>query len=211
MPETGVVGILLAGGLSRRFGSDKLLHPLADGTPIAIAAARKLRLTGLSCVSVLRPEQRKLGQLLENEGICVHYNSAAERGMGHSLAAAVRSAPAASGWLAALADMPFIAPTTISLLAYTLRGSASLAAPYYRGQRGHPVGFSSAWFKPLCCLHGDCGARDLVQQNAAALVQVPCDDPGILADVDTPAALARLDCAPISNRQPASASLEQPP
>lgn len=211
MPETGVVGILLAGGLSRRFGSDKLLHPLTDGTPIAIAAARKLRRACRHCVAVLRPAQKPLGELLAAEGLHVRYSGEAALGMGHSLAAAVRSAPAASGWLVALADMPFIAPTTISLLAYTLRGGASLAAPYYRGRRGHPVGFSGAWFETLSRLRGDCGARELLRQNAAALVQVPCDDPGILADVDTPAALAGLGRAPVANLQPPSASVEQLP
>lgn len=37
-----IVGILLAGGSARRFGADKLLHPLPDGVPIAVAAARNL-------------------------------------------------------------------------------------------------------------------------------------------------------------------------
>ena len=31
-----IVGILLAAGSATRFGSDKLMHPLAEGTPIAV-------------------------------------------------------------------------------------------------------------------------------------------------------------------------------
>jgi CTP:molybdopterin cytidylyltransferase MocA len=30
-----------AAGASKRFGSDKLLHPLAGGTPVAVAAPRQ--------------------------------------------------------------------------------------------------------------------------------------------------------------------------
>lgn len=189
MANRGLVGILLAGGLSRRFGSDKLLHRLSDGTPIAVAAARSLHRSGLRCISVLRPEQQILGRLLLAEGIEIHYDQAAELGMGHSLAAAVRARPEATGWLVALADMPFIAPATISLLAYALRGGASLAAPYYNGQRGHPVGFAQPWFKQLASLQGDRGARELLTNNSTSISQVPCDDAGILADIDTPAAL----------------------
>ena len=36
-------GLLLAAGRSRRFGSDKLLHPLEDGMPVALASANTLR------------------------------------------------------------------------------------------------------------------------------------------------------------------------
>ena len=35
----GTVGILLAAGSARRFGAHKLLQPLADGTPVGVAAA----------------------------------------------------------------------------------------------------------------------------------------------------------------------------
>ncbi|MCB4358830.1 nucleotidyltransferase family protein [Quatrionicoccus australiensis] len=206
MTSRGLVGILLAGGLSRRFGSDKLLHPLPDGTPIAVAAARNLKQSGLHCISVLRPEQQALSQLLQGEGFGIHYDHTAEQGMGHSLAAAVRATPAASGWLVALADMPFITPTTISLLTYALRGGASLAAPFYNGRRGHPVGFARPWFARLSSLQGDAGARELLSGHADLMLHVPCNDPGILVDIDTPQGLASGSMAPNADRMPAVAA-----
>jgi len=36
----GIAGILLAAGCGSRFGANKLLAPLADGTPLAIAALK---------------------------------------------------------------------------------------------------------------------------------------------------------------------------
>ena len=36
-------GILLAAGQGTRFGSNKLLQPLADGTPMAVASAVTLQ------------------------------------------------------------------------------------------------------------------------------------------------------------------------
>jgi molybdenum cofactor cytidylyltransferase len=39
-------------------------------------------------------------------------------------------------------------------------------------------------------ISGDVGARHLIGENEDALVEVPMDDDAILADLDTPAALA---------------------
>lgn len=192
MAEAEIVGTLLAAGRGTRFGSDKLLAPLADGTPMALAAARKLRRTCSHCVAVLRPEQELLGKMLAAEDYLIGYSSEAELGMGHSLAAAVRLAPDATGWLIALADMPAIAACTYSLLVATLRSGASLAAPFYRGQRGHPVGFANPWFERLSRLQGDEGARLILTEHSSSLVRIPCEDPGILIDVDTPETLATI-------------------
>ena len=38
-----VAGILLAAGSGRRFGGDKLLYPLEDGTPIGVRSVLRLR------------------------------------------------------------------------------------------------------------------------------------------------------------------------
>ena len=61
---TQIVGLLLAAGQGRRFGGDKLLHPLADGTPMAVASARRLRSACPHSIAVLRPEQQVLAGLL---------------------------------------------------------------------------------------------------------------------------------------------------
>jgi molybdenum cofactor cytidylyltransferase len=46
-------GILLAAGQGTRFGTNKLLHPLADGTPMAVACARTLRSVLSHCIAVV--------------------------------------------------------------------------------------------------------------------------------------------------------------
>ncbi|NTV09607.1 MAG: nucleotidyltransferase family protein [Zoogloea sp.] len=192
MRDHGVVGILLAAGKSTRFGSDKLLHPLPDGMPMIVPAARTLRLACERCISVLRPEQHALGALLSAEGFAVHYSAETNAGMGHSLAAAVRASPAAIGWVVALADMPLVKAATVVSIMEALQGGASLAAPFFQGRRGHPVGFSACWFEALACLSGDRGARQILAEHAGDLHELACDDPGVLADIDTQDALDAL-------------------
>jgi len=126
-----IVGILLAAGTGTRFGGDKLLFPLADGTPVGVQAARNL-LSGVDHgVAVLRPSDRQLAHLLEAEGMQVAFCPGAETGMGTSLAFGVTAAQDEDGWLIALADMPFIQHDTIR--------RRSQPASSRRADRGTPL------------------------------------------------------------------------
>jgi molybdenum cofactor cytidylyltransferase len=190
-----VVGVLLAAGSGTRFGTNKLLVRLADGTPLAVAAARHLRAAVDRCVAVVRPQDHELVSALEAEGLQLVECARAQEGMGASLACGVSASPEADAWLIALADMPFVLPRTIAQVATVLRGGASLAAPVFRGRRGHPVGFDRRFAPSLLALTGDTGARTLLTQHDAELTRVVCDDPGVLRDIDTPADFASRSAA----------------
>lgn len=184
-------GLLLAAGLGTRFdphgGQNKLLAPLADGTPVVRAAAHTLLAAVPRVVAVVRPGAEALAHLLNEAGCEVVFSADAERGMGASLAAGVRASAEADGWIVALGDMPWISPATIEAVARKLDEGATIVAPVYRGRRGHPVGFGATQGAALARLDGDFGARSLVASSAVTLIEV--DDPGVLADVDTPADL----------------------
>lgn len=185
MPGT-IVGILLAAGQGSRFGSDKLLHRLPDGTPMAVAAARNLRPACDRLLAVLRPGSETLAGLLAAVGCETLICPQAEAGMGHSLAAGVRASPAAAGWVVALADMPFIAPGSHQAVVAGLRAGASLAACEFKGRRGHPVGFAGQLFDQLVQLSSDQGGKPILAAHRQALVLCPVDDPGVLRDIDRP-------------------------
>ncbi|MFH1603332.1 MAG: NTP transferase domain-containing protein, partial [Pseudomonadota bacterium] len=96
-----ICGIFLAAGASRRFGSDKLLHPLADGTPIAVAALANLRAAVPTVIAVVRPGVPVLENCLRAAGATVVLCADADEGMGTSLATAVSASSAVSGWVIA--------------------------------------------------------------------------------------------------------------
>ena len=187
-----IVGILLAAGRGSRFGGPKLLTPLADGTPLGVAAARRLCSAVPEVVAVVHPADRELAQALASAGAQLVECAEAEAGMGVSLAAGVGATADADGWVIALADMPYIGVDSIGALVQALVDGAALVAPCYRGQRGHPVGFSAEFGPALRALQGDRGARDLLARHADRLQCLEVDDPGILRDVDTPADLAMI-------------------
>ncbi len=181
-----ICGILLAAGASKRFGSDKLMHPLARGVPVAVAALANLRSAIPHVIAVVRPGGAALENLLRESGAKVILCANADEGMGASLAAAVSASGDVAGWVIALADMPYIRPETIEKIAASLAAGAAIAAPAYRGERGHPVGMSARFRAQLEALHGDEGARALLKQNAGLIELIEVDDPGVCRDIDTP-------------------------
>jgi len=192
----GVRGILLAAGYSKRFGSNKLLQALpagepGAGTPIGLAAAKHLLEALPESIAVVRPRAQRLGKILRDAGCNTVVCKNANEGMGTSLAAGVRAAPEADGWVVALADMPFIRTETVRTVARAISEGAAIAAPVYRGERGHPVGFARRFLNELSSLHGDDGARQFIKQHPEWVKLFEVDDPGAVRDIDKPSDLER--------------------
>lgn len=186
-----IVGILLAAGASRRFGSRKLLHPLADGVPLGLRSAQNLQHGVGKAIAVVSPLDRELSDLFQQAGLEICVCARSSEGMGASLACGVRASAAADGWIIALADMPFIQPATIAAVVRALQDGAAIAAPAHEGKRGHPVGFGREYYTELAALREDEGARAIVKRDDRNVVLVTVDDPGIHGDIDTPEDLSR--------------------
>jgi molybdenum cofactor cytidylyltransferase len=184
-----IQGILLAAGSASRFGGGKLLHPLANGTPIGIASLRILRSALPNVIVVVREGDEKLQAAFEAENATVQVSTDAHLGMGHSLVCGIEASGHANGWVIALADMPFLKSETIEAIARRIEYGGRIAIPTYRGERGHPVGFGSRYRDELLKLGGDAGARALVAAHGDDVEVIDCDDAGVLRDIDTRADL----------------------
>lgn len=194
---TTTAGILLAAGFSRRFGAaDKLMHGLSDGRPLALAAAHNLLQALPLTIAVVRPDNLALAELLTAAGAHVVHCAAQSQDMSASLSTAVRHAaglsPTTDGYVIALADMPYIQPQTIGSITAALTGGAGIVVPTYRQQRGHPVAFAAKFRSELESLSGDEGARSIVRRHQEEVCFLKCDDPGVVADIDTPSDLRAL-------------------
>jgi molybdenum cofactor cytidylyltransferase len=182
-----VAAILLAAGKSTRFGANKLMHPL-DGQPLALHAAAALKAACPDALAVVASNS-PLKPLLEQAGLTIVVCERAHDGMGESLKTAIEATRAANGWLVALADMPFVRPDTHRRIIQAIQDGAAIAAPAYRGERGHPVGLSARFRDELLALTGDAGARFIIKAHTGEIRLIEVDDPGVLKDIDTPADL----------------------
>ncbi|MGF1529404.1 MAG: NTP transferase domain-containing protein [Candidatus Competibacterales bacterium] len=181
---TKLQGILLAAGRSRRFGADKRLAPI-DGIPMALVAARTLALALPDPVVVVAAADEPIAQCLTEAGFDLAVNPHGLGGMGKSLATGVAARLDASGWVIALADMPWVRLATYRAICAAAAWDA-IVAPGFCGRRGHPVAFGGAFRHDLVALDGDEGARWIVKRSPHALRLIDSDDPGTVCDVDHP-------------------------
>lgn len=190
-----IVGILLAAGKGMRFdpsgAQNKLLQTTIDGDTVVVAAATALLAVLPRVTAVVRHAEDAVAMELAKLGCQVVVCPDADQGMGASLVCALEQNQDAAGWLIALGDMPGVQTTTIAALASELRNQlrngAAIVAPYYKGERGNPVGFGRQHLPELLTLGGDQGARALLK--AHPLTKVEVNDPGIHYDIDTAADL----------------------
>ncbi len=177
-----ISGVLLAAGFSARFGHNKLLHEI-NGRPLITHSAAALQPCD-RIIAVTRKDDALIA-VLDQLGVDCIVNPEPERGMGYSIACAVRAAAASSGWCLLPADMPYVKAATTQQLVYALQQGATMAAPFHHDRRGHPVAFSDSFYRQLVTLDGDSGARSIVERNTSHLAHIDTEDAGVLMDVDT--------------------------
>jgi molybdenum cofactor cytidylyltransferase len=185
-----VVAILLAAGSSARFGGEKLLAPWR-GRPLYEHALEALRESpGIDETLVVVKPGFAVPSSRPRCRFVVNPDHA--EGMGASLRAGVRAAPAdAAAYLVALADMPRITPALIaSLIAGYAAAGKPIVVPLCGGRRGHPVMIGAGLREALLALTGDVGAREIVRAHPEWVGEFETEDVAVLFDVDVPADLA---------------------
>ncbi len=190
-------GLVLAAGVGRRFGSDKRRARLASGdTLIETTLTRWLQ--ALPVVrAVLRaatePTERELAASLHVRfpDLAITHAAHWAEGMGASLAAGIADCQDWDYVVIGLGDMPALQEATIHAIAVELEERCrsgevdAVVRPRHDDRPGHPVGFGKGHFRALLNSSGDIGARRVVSAHAH-VIDLPCSDPGIHRDIDTP-------------------------
>ena len=178
--------LVLAAGASRRFGSPKLLHTMADGRPLIQHTLQAICKSGLEVVVVHKPNDTALINALTPFNITLVENNAEapNSGMGTSIAAGVAATPHWQGWLICLSDMPFIKTETYKQLATCLQHHP-MVIPCLGNQKGHPRGFQHSHRQALLNLKGDQGPKQLIQSSNDTYF-LPVEDSGVIQDIDRP-------------------------
>ena len=191
--------VILAGGASSRMGRPKAGLPLTDRADTFLSRLIRTflaaRLPDIVVVTGAAP-----GDVVRAAGphavrVRFAHNSDWQRGQLSSLLAGLDLPPATGleGVLMMLVDTPAVTPETVRTVVATWRKTrAPIVRPARGDEHGHPVIFDRAVFDELRSADPRVGAKAVVRAHADRIVNVPIDDLGAYADVDTPDDYARL-------------------
>lgn len=179
-----VLGLLLAAGAGRRYGSPKVLARQGLWLQLAVDALRgggcERVLVALGAADVPLPEGAE----------AVHARRWAD-GMGESLRAGLTAAagdPDARFVAVHLVDLPDVDGRVVArVIRAAERAPSGLARAFFGDRPGHPVVAARPHWAPLRdSATGDEGGREYLRRQGELLVRVRCDDLASGRDQDTP-------------------------
>jgi molybdenum cofactor cytidylyltransferase len=186
-----LAGLVLAGGEGMRFGCPKAWAELPDGRTFLEACAVRLFEAGACLVAATLPPG-------SDDPLIDRLDAVALPEPGLDMFASLRLGLARlvedPSWtrVAVLpVDHPLVRPATIAALATV---GARAAIPRFRGKHGHPVVVDRAVARSIVDGH-EAGPTLREVLRAAGAADVEVDDPGTVANCNTPEALARAIAA----------------
>jgi len=180
-----ISGILLAAGLSSRFGRQKLLEPWR-GEALVRRAARSFLGAGLAPVIAVVSGDRHLADALAGLPVTIETNPQPERGINTSIRIGIGALPRATpAALIGVADQPLLTAEAILKLVQAFE-PGKIVGPRYGDHGGNPVIFDRRFFPELMRLmEADRGGQVVVAAHPEAVIEVELPV-SMGTDIDSP-------------------------
>ena len=183
--------VLLAAGRSERMGEQKALIPFGLDTLLGYQLRQLASLDAVREIVVVtgfNPEPLRPIIAAEPKAREAH-NPAFDTGKVSSIVCGLAAVDAEADAMVLLAvDQPRPAPVLRAVVDEHAASRALITVPVHDGHRGHPVIFARALFGELQAIdEATLGARAVLERHAGEINEVPCADPIVRVDVNTPA------------------------
>lgn len=185
-PEFGCV--IMASGLGRRFGGNKLMAPFL-GAPLI---SRILSATEAFQNRVVVTRHEAVARLCREQGISVVLHSLPYRS--DTVRLGLEALPELEGVLFCPGDQPLISADTLAALAERSRQTPdAILRPCYEGEPGAPILFPKWAFPELKDLPQGKGGGFLAKKYPEKVHMLPVQHSWELMDADTPEVLQELE------------------
>lgn len=184
--------IVLAAGKSTRMGRAKASYPLGSGTFLT-RIVRTFLDAGIDDVVIVVGHDAELVMTdFADSGLPARFveNRGYEAGQLSSLVTGLRlvDRPGIAASLVTLVDVPFVSASTVRAVVDRYREThAKIVRPTRGDDHGHPLLIDRSLFDVFSRADPFQGAKPVVRAHATPAGNIPIDDAGAFADIDTPA------------------------
>ena len=188
--ESGKIGcVLMASGMSVRYGKNKLLEKLGD-REVLLHTADHLLEAGLHPLAVIR--SREMAVLLEREGIRYVFHDGTQKS--DTIHTGIKNLDSGTiGYLFMPGDQPLVQQASVRKLVERFLSRPSEAVRLgFQDQAGSPVLFPTAFRKDLLDYTGDRGGMEVLKRKGVSCEVIQADHAWELWDVDTPEKMERV-------------------
>lgn len=170
--------VILAGGCSVRFKSNKLLFTI-NNKPLILHAIDSLKDFTSHIYVVTGHYHDEISEVIKNiDKVTVIYNPNYMKGMFSSVQAGIKET--SNDILLLPGDCPFVKKETIQKI---IDGKGLLRCPSYKGKSGHPLFIKKELKDEILKLPIDSNLKAFRDQIGYEIIE--CDDPHIFIDIDT--------------------------
>ncbi len=157
--------ILMASGISRRFGEDKAFLPCKNTTFIEHILNLLVDSKILDIKAVINPKLHEyLSKKKLHEKIKLIKNDGYLKGQCESIRLGVESCENANGFMFLSLDQPFLSLNTINMIIDNFE-SGKIIVPKYSDKNGLPTIFDKKFSEELKNINGDIGGRDIIKKH----------------------------------------------
>lgn len=181
------VAIILAAGVSKRFGSPKLLYKIDGISVIEKTLTSFLSLNEIDRIFVVLGHRREsMESLLKAYPVTLIYNPYYMLGMSSSIKAGLSYIEDEDEVFIHLADKPFIKPETVrGLIEASSKKYPHIVVPVFNGNPGHPVLVGPGMYlKGISNIEGDTGLKWAIEREKKNVIYI-CADESVVIDIDT--------------------------
>jgi len=183
-----ICAIVLAAGLSRRMGVQKLLLPFGGKTVIGHIVDQLLASTVDEVHVVVGHQDERISGELSGRAISIVKNPNYKSGMLSSVRCGLASLPEkCRAVMVVLGDQPSLTTGLIDQMLQSFAATQkSILIPLHKGKRGHPILFSSHYRDEILTHYTDVGLRGLLHNNSDDIFELTVSTAAVLCDMDRP-------------------------
>ena len=186
MKNNNIIKVILAAGLSKRFGlGNKILAKINGKTLIETILDRLIKIDSNQndIIVIGGNDYNSLKKTLNKYDVKIFYNKNYKNGLGSSVSFILKKKINKNGIMFIPGDMPLISTNDFKKLINTfVHKKNKIISPCYKKQNGNPLIIPKIYFDLLKNLKKDEGARKLLPSKN--FIHVPCSY-GTIFDIDT--------------------------